>query len=126
VVTPARRINSKEPFNEKYRSQFEEKSKLVRCVFENNEIIGETIESWTKPFAGMSAEFWLLPTNKPVMVPLYVAEQIRRCRYHILTMDNSPTDASADGTFYGKMAVKQTKNRLDCLPEKEAFFAMNY
>src|SRR5260221_9021754 len=43
-LKPARSISGKEPFNEKYRSDFRFSTEYVRFTAENKEIIGETIE----------------------------------------------------------------------------------
>jgi len=56
----------------------------VQFIAENKEIIGETIEIWTRPFGGMPAEFWKVPVNKPVWGPRYLAEQIKRCYYLVI------------------------------------------
>jgi len=66
----------KEAFNEKFRAQYEYAKQYVRVIAENNEIAGETIEVWTKPFGGLNCELWKVPTNKPVMIPRYLASQL--------------------------------------------------
>jgi len=48
----------------------------VKCIPVHNELKGDRIEMWTHPFGGKGAEFWEIPTDKPVMVPRYVAEQL--------------------------------------------------
>jgi len=80
-------------------------------------IIGEIIEMWTKPFAGMPCQFWKIPVNKPIWAPRFVAEQIKRAKYHILSMRDTVT-AGADqmGQYYGTMAVDSTVQRLDAHP----------
>lgn len=116
-LKPVRSINSKEPFNEKYREQHTKAWEYIKCIVENNEIIGEQIECWTKRFAGDPAHFWKVPVNKPVFIPKLLAEQLSQCRYHRLRMDQSQI-ASSDGagTFMGSMVVDETKHRVDCRP----------
>lgn len=116
-IKPLRSINSKEKFDEKYRAQHTDAWKYIRCIVENNEIIGEAIEVWTKKFPGDSAHFWKVPVNKPVYIPKLLAEQLSNCKYHRLTMDQS-TISSSDGmgTYMGSMVVDNTKHRIDCRP----------
>lgn len=103
-----------ETFNEKFRSQWEFDKQYVRFVAENHEIIGETIDLWTKPYPGVNMEEWLVPTNKPVWGPRYLAEQIKRRRYHRLVMqDSHRTGNDFAGTYVGAMVADITKQRLD-------------
>jgi hypothetical protein len=116
-LKPNRSISSREKFNEKWREEYNFAKEYVRFIAENKEIIGETLEFWTKPFPGMSAEEWKVPAGKPVWAPRYVAEQIKRARYHRLTMqENVSTGGDQNGQYYGTMAVDTTIQRLDALP----------
>lgn len=116
-LKPARSIASKEKFNEKFRDDYNFASEMVPFIAENKEIIGETIELWTKPYPGCPAEFWQVPTNKPVYGPRHLAEQIKRASYHRLTMQqNQLVGADGMGQYYGAMAVDTTVQRLDALP----------
>ena len=109
--------SSKNGFNEKFRSDYNFKKEYVRFIAENKEIIGEKIESWTKPFSGVPAEFWEVPVNTPVWGPRYLAEQIKRKFYHRLVMkENVATETTGMGTMYGKMAADTTIQRLDANP----------
>lgn len=117
-LKPERRINSKEPFNEKFRTEYNFKSEYVPFIAENKEIIGEAIETWTKKFPGVSAEFWKVPTNKKVWGPRYLAEQISSKSYTRLVMEDRPTDVSADYAFSGAMVAKNKIQRLDARPAK--------
>jgi hypothetical protein len=114
-----RTISSKEQFNEKYREDYNHKKEYVRFIAENKEMIGDSIELWTKPFAGIPAEFWQVPSNKPVMGPRYLAEQIKRCTYHRLRMEDRPVGADYAGSYVGAMVVDNTINRLDAYPVSE-------
>lgn len=126
-LKPLRSINSKEPFNEKYRAEHTEAWKYVRCIVENNEIIGEAIELWTKRFAGDSAHFWRVPVNKPIYLPRHLAQRLSECKYHRLIMDQSQI-SSADGlgTYMGSMVVDQTKHRIDCREVGNSFTSMGF
>jgi len=112
-LKPARSISSKEKFNEAYRKEYEYDKEYVCFEAEHKEIIGETIDMWTKPYAGMPAEYWQVPTNKPIWGPRYLAEQIKRCNYHRFTMQNTVQGADGLGQYYGSMAVDTTVQRLD-------------
>ncbi len=116
-LKPYRSIGVREKFNEDYRKEYEFAKEYVHFTAENNEIIGEDIDMWTKPFAGMPAEWWKVPVNKPIWAPRYLAEQLKRCRYHRLVMKEAVvTDQSTVGQFYGSMAVDTTLQRLDAKP----------
>ncbi len=123
-LKPAKTISSKEKFNEDYRKDFNFSKEYVHFVAENKEVIGETIKLWTKPFAGMPAEYWEVPVNKPLWGPRYLAEQIKAAKYHAMVMNDVPTGAEGGHTFYGSMAVKNTIQRLDAHPvsDKKSFF----
>jgi hypothetical protein len=116
-LKPSTSIGSREKFNEDYRKEYEYAKEYVNFIAENKMIIGEIIEMWTKPFAGMPCEFWKIPVNKPLWAPRYVAEQIKRAKYHILSMRDTVT-AGADqmGQYFGTMAVDSTIQRLDAHP----------
>jgi hypothetical protein len=116
-LKPKRMIGSTEPFNEKYRKDYEFATEYVQFIPENKEIIGETIELWTKPFAGMPAQFWNVPTGKPVWGPRHLAERLTGCKYHRLKSEDK-TIISSDGlgTYHGSMVIDTTIQRLDALP----------
>lgn len=116
-LKPARTIGSKEKFNERFRDDYNFSREYVQFIAENKEIIGETIEAWTKPYPGMPAEFWQIPSNKPVWGPRYVAERLKGCVHHRLVMqENRTTGSDSMGQYYGSMAVDTTIQRLDAHP----------
>jgi hypothetical protein len=115
-IKPKRTISSKEKFNDVHRSDYNYAMERVNFIAENNEIIGETIDMWTKPFPGMPAEEWEIPTNKPVNAPRHVADQIKRATYHRLVMQDKPVSADHSGTYLGTMIADTTKQRLDAHP----------
>lgn len=117
-LKPDRSINSKEGFNEKFRSDYNYKTEYVPFIAENKEIIGETIELWTKPFPGVSAEFWKVPTNKKVWGPRHLAEQISSKSYSRIVMEDKATGTDGGHTFYGQLAVSNRIQRLDARPAR--------
>jgi|SRR5579872_558092 len=116
-LKPKRSVSTREPFNERYREEYNFAKEYVYFIAEHKEIIGESIEIWTKPFAGMPAEEWAVPVNTPVHGPRYLAEQIKRKFYHRLTMDKSiKTGSDGAGQYYGSMVADTTIQRLDAMP----------
>ena len=115
-LKPAKTIGCRDKFNEDYREDYNFAKEYVQFIAENKEIIGETIELWTRPFGGMPAEFWQVPVNKPVWGPRYLAEQIKKCTYHRLIKQQTPTHTEGMGQFYGSMAIDTTVERLTARP----------
>jgi hypothetical protein len=116
-IKPKRSIASREKFNEDYRKDYNFSKEYVNFIAENKEIIGESANFWTKPFAGMPAEEWDIPVNKPIWAPRYVAERIKGCKHHRLVMRDAPTGADHQGNqYYGSMAVDTVVQRLDAYP----------
>jgi hypothetical protein len=80
------------------------------------------IETWTKRFAGVPAEFWKVPTGKPIWGPRYLAERIKGSSYHRLIMnDQDPrcrmiTSEDSTGSMYGQMVADTVVQRLDAHP----------
>lgn len=129
-LKPFRTVSSREPFNEKFREDYNFAKEYVQFEAENVEIIGEELDFWTKPFAGVPAEEWKVPVNKPVWGPRYVAERIKGCKYHRMTMQQSvSTGTDGMGQYYGAMAVDKTIQRLDARPvstRKSIFMGGNF
>jgi hypothetical protein len=116
-LKPIRTISSKEKFNEKFRDDYNFSKEYVYFVAEHKELIGETIELWTKPYPGMPAEEWKVPTNVPIWGPRYLAEQIKNAKYHRFQMKQKvATSADHMGEYYGAMCVDTTVQRLDAMP----------
>lgn len=116
-LKPYRQVGSREKFNEDYRSKYEFATQFVQFIAENKEIIGEDLDIWTKPFAGMPAQWWKVPVNKPVWGPRHLAEQIASCRYHRLVMQQKTiTGSDGMGQYYGSMSADTTIQRLDAVP----------
>jgi len=116
-LKPYKTIGCQDKFNENYREEYNFAKEYVNFIAENKEIIGEDIDMWTRPFAGMPAEEWKVPVNKPVWGPRYLAEQLRGCSYHRLIMQpNVGSGSDHAGQYYGSMAVDTTLQRLDATP----------
>lgn len=117
-LKPSRYVSSREKFNENFREDYNYAKEYVRFIAEHKEIIGEKIEMWTKPFAGMPAEFWEIPTGKPIWGPRHVAESLTKCRHHRLVMkENVVTGGDEKGNqYYGSLAAQTTVQRLDAIP----------
>jgi hypothetical protein len=118
-LKPSKTLPDRQKFNEKFRKDWEFQKEYVHFIAEHKELIGETIEFWTHPFGGVGAEYWEVPTNKPIWAPRYVAEQIQRKSYHRLVMTNTTTQTSGVGTFYGQLASDTKIQRLDAYPVRE-------
>ena len=118
-LKPKRTISSKEKFNEAFREEYNFSKEYVNFIAENKEIIGETIDLWTKPFPGMPAEEWDVPTNKPVWGPRYLAERIKSCTFHRLVMRDSPVASDGMGTYMGHMIADTVVQRLDAHPVQQ-------
>jgi hypothetical protein len=119
-LKPAKTVSSKEPFNERFRDEYNFQKEYVRFIAENKECIGEKAELWTKPFPGCTCEFWQVPTNKPVWGPRYLAERIRGCTYSEMHMDTGRgigEDTAA--TYMGQMVITKQKPRLTAEPVSE-------
>ena len=117
-LKPKTSIGSKEKFNEKFRDAYNYDKEYVYFQAENKEVIGETITMWTKPYAGLPAEQWDIPVNRPIYAPRYVAEQIRKCNYHRLVMDENRTVHEDTGvaSFHGQMVADKVIPRLTAEP----------
>lgn len=127
-LKPDKVISCRDKFNEVFRKDYEYDKEYVQFIAENKEIIGDNIEIWTRPYGGMPAEFWKVPTNKPVWGPRYLAEQIKRKCYHRFVMQNTVTEHAGQGAFYGQMATDTTIQRLDAHPvakRKSVFMGAN-
>lgn len=116
------KTGKKEQFNERFRKDWEFAKEYVQFRAYNKECIGEPIQDiWTKPFPGINTESWDVPTGKPIWGPRYLAEQIRRKRYHRLVMEETSTPGNqiggdVAGQYYGKMVADTTVQRLDAEP----------
>lgn len=115
-LKPKRSVGSNQKFNERFREEYNFAKEYVQFIAEHKELIGETIDIWTRPYGGMPAEEWEVPTNTPVWGPRYLAEQIRRKFYHRLTMKEQVVEQGSAGSIYGRMVVDTTIPRLTAEP----------
>jgi hypothetical protein len=117
-LKPKKTIAGGDKFNEKYREQYDFSKTYVAFIAENNEVKGEELDLWTKPFSGVPAEEWIVPVNTPVWGPRYLAEQIKRKYYHRLTMQEDKGTIGSDhaGKYTGQIVVDSTVQRLDARP----------
>lgn len=117
-LKPFRSIASREKFNEKYRGDYEFSKEYVKFIAEHKELMGEDIQLWTKPYPGVPAQEWKIPTGKPVWAPRFVAERLHGSTYHRLIMkEHVSTGTDGMGTqYYGQMAVDTIVQRLDAIP----------
>lgn len=114
-MKPVRTISCKEKFNEKYRDEYNYAKEYVPFVPKHYET-SDKAEFWTKPFAGVPAEFWQLPVDRTVYAPRYVEEQLKKCAYRRLSMDQKAISSSDGlGHYFGSMVVDTTVQRLDAL-----------
>jgi len=115
-LKPKYQVGGGEKFNEKFRKEYEFDKERVRFIVEHKEIIGETVEMWTKPYAGVPAEFWQIPSNKIVNAPRYVAEQIKKTKYRRLKMSDTTTGQDGMGSYYGNLVADTIVQRIDAYP----------
>lgn len=127
IFPPRRKDGSAEKFNEQFRKEYEFKKEYVEFIAENIEIPGEMIEFWTKPYPGVPAQFWSIPSNTPVRAPRFVAERIEACNYNVLKMDEKEMGQEQGGIrYYGRLVTKDKKARLSARPIKSNKFASNF
>jgi len=95
--------------------------KYIKVTVDNYEAIGQTIEMWTGQWGCEPGYLWHIPVNKPVWIPLFLAKQIKGCRYHEIVMrdpfETEPQLASKKVhsiELVNKMTVERKKQRLDC------------
>ncbi len=116
-LKPEKTIGCADKFNEKFRKEYEFAKEQVNFECENQEIIGEAIEIWTRPYPGIPAQFWKVPVNVPVWGPRFLAEQISRKFYHrFITDESRPTEQNQAGLMTGAMIVDKKIPRLLARP----------
>jgi len=115
-LKPKRSISCRDKFNEAYRDEYNFRKEHVQFIAENRELKGDMIELWTRPYGGLSAEFWEIPSNVPVWGPRYLAEQIRRKTYTRFVMTMASTAQDGMGQYYGSMAAETKIARLTAEP----------
>lgn len=106
-------------FNEKFREEYLYRKEYVCFIYEHEEMKGEVLEKWTRPYGGLPAEFWRVPANVPVWGPRYLAEEISQMRYHRLKMIDRPTSQDAMGQYTGELVVDTIVERAKARPFKK-------
>jgi hypothetical protein len=116
-IKPSRSINTKEqakPLDEKQKQAHARAWERIECIVENKEVIGETVEFWTREFPCDPADFWQVPTNVLVNIPRLVAKNLSRCKYHRLRMEeNRGTGTDGMGQYYGALVADSTIARIE-------------
>ena len=115
-LKPSKSIPDKAKFKEDFRKEWEFAKEYVNFIAEHKECIGDTIEMLTKPYPGVPAEYWEIPSNKPLWAPRYVAEQLKRRFYHRMRTEDRAIGNDRNGQYYGQMVVDMTIPRLDAHP----------
>lgn len=115
-LKPERTIPDNQKFNEKFRDEWNFQKEYVNFIAEHKEIIGDVIEAWTHPFGGVGAQFWKIPSNKPIWAPRYVAEQLKRARYVRYVTQNRTSGSEGGMEFYGGLIAETQIQRLDAHP----------
>lgn len=116
--------------NEKFREEYEFRKKYVKFIAEHNECPGDTIEMWTRPYGGVPAEFWPIPTNRVVEAPRYVAEELADRSYVNYKMDGddqsqrNAVGSNVFGVQYGAMVATHKVERMTARPagDKKTLF----
>lgn len=124
MIKPYRSIGSSQKPNSKWQKEREHDWKLVKAILENKESPGEDIEMCTHPYKGDNYDFWKLPTNKPILIPRHVANDVASCNYVQFKMEpNEKQIVNEDGaaTYIGKMVAKTRKSRLTAQPHVDSF-----
>jgi len=116
-IQPFKTIACRDKFNENYRDDWNYAKEYVYITAQNNMILNEFLQFWTKPFAGVPFEEWKVPVNKPIWVRRHVAERIKGCVHHELHMDQSQKmETNEYGDMVGQMVAKKAVQRLDAFP----------
>lgn len=116
-IEPKRTIFSQEKFNEKFRKERDYAWEYVDCICENIEIKGESVDFFLKKFPGEPAHEWVIPVNKPVSIPRFVAEHLHTRNYAVLTLDQGEKRAVEAGVEqYGMPVYTSRRKRIDCIP----------
>lgn len=116
ALKPSKTIGTPQKFNEKFREEYEFLKERVYFIAEHKELVGDMIEKWTRPFGGLPAEFWIIPSNKIVYGPRYLAEELKKCYYIRYKTEDRPVSESGGMTFTGAMIAETRVQRLDAIP----------
>ena len=108
-------------YNSAHDKLREEGWRYIKVTVDNYEAVGQTIEMWTGEWGCEPGYLWHVPVNKPIRIPVFLAKQIKGCRYHEIVMrDPFESDPQAAARkvdtieLVNKMTVTRKKQRLDC------------
>jgi hypothetical protein len=111
----------KSHYNTNHDKLREESWKYIKVTVDNYESIGQTIEMWSATWGCEPGYLWHVPVNRPIRIPVFLAKQIKSCRYHEIVMrdpfESDPTAASRkvqSVELVQKMTIEKKKQRLDC------------
>jgi hypothetical protein len=110
-------------FNEKWKPLHEKDWEYVKCIVENNELIGEKVPAWTSKWGCDPAHYWEVPVNRPVMIPRLLAEQLSKCKYHRLKMEGGLESAQESNFVNKRIVIDHVVRRIDCRPAGFGFAA---
>lgn len=119
-IKPSRRmasVSKPKPEQEKLRKAAWE---YVKCIVENYEVRGESVQSWyCPPLSGEDVCEWIVPVNKPVMLPRMVAEHLAARSYNRIVMQDASHKFSGE-TMGGatisptELIAVERRRRIDC------------
>jgi hypothetical protein len=124
IIKPKKRIGTIQKPEPKWQKEREHAWQLVKAILENKESPGEVIEMWTHPFKGDNYDFWELPTNKPILIPRHLANDVAASNYVQYKMEADEKQiVNEDGaaTYIGKMVTTTRKQRLSAQPYVDSF-----
>lgn len=124
IVKPKKRLGSSQKPEPRWQKEREHAWQLVKAILENKESPGEVIEMWTHPFKGDSYDFWELPTNKPVLIPRHLANDVAASNYIQYKMEEDKknvVDENGETMYVGKKVTTTRKPRLTAQPYVDTF-----
>ena len=122
VITFSRAFAAPGKPNPKCEAERRRGWQYVKCICENFEVFGETIELWQCRWPGDPHSFWQVPVNKPIYLPRFVAEHLASRKYHRFKMEDRNQYLVAQETMNGigtsdvaqTMVARETHKRLGC------------
>jgi hypothetical protein len=93
----------------------------VKCVVENKEIRGESIQFWySPPISGEHCWEWIIPVNRPVWIPRMIKEHLQTRSYNRIVMDDSTRSSRPGEQTHGAqmtpndIIVVEKRQRIGC------------
>ena len=75
------KVTCKTPLREERRRERDYMWEYVTGVFENRFSIGEAITVWNNPFPGDPCSEWIIPANKTISIPRWLARHLNTRSY---------------------------------------------